>query len=65
MARAQRYGIQLPRAHGTITQNGTDLAREAVSCNGVLERTSLSTAITIRLTALQPDKPIGSALYSP
>ena len=35
---AQRVAVQLPRAHGTAFQKPSDLAREAVGCNGGLGR---------------------------
>ena len=36
MVAAQRIAVQLPRARHSRRQNSSDLAREAVGCNGVL-----------------------------
>jgi hypothetical protein len=33
---AQRYAVQPPQAQETTSQNSTDLARDAVGCNGGL-----------------------------
>jgi len=39
MMAAERLAHQPPQAHHTDCQNAYDLAREAVGCMGVLERT--------------------------
>ena len=38
LRRAQRFGVQLPRAQAQAFLKNDDLAREAVNCNAVLGR---------------------------